>query len=156
MRIVLLLLALVILPGCFSFFGVRTPDDVTPIVGDWSAGLDMLFIWSNAISLLMIAICIAVIIWAPIPGLKSWAYIGLTVAAILLGCGIFFAVMKPFIPWIVLGCVGIMCAIGVWFIIANFHLLKKVIRLDTSEYKTKLTSKEQKIVEQCQPLPTDK
>jgi glucan phosphoethanolaminetransferase (alkaline phosphatase superfamily) len=141
--------------GCFGTPRIPEPT-FPPGIDDWSAGFDMLFLWSNAISLLMLAVCVAIIIWAPMPGLKTWAYIGATVAGILLAVSIFFSVVKPFIPWIVLGTLGIALLIGLWFIIVNFHLLRKVIHLDKNEYKAELTTHEQKIVAQCQTPPISK
>ncbi len=157
MRKLMFLCILMILCGCFDAPRVPVPDGANPFdhVGEWSNGFDALFFWSNAVSLLMFAVCVGVIIWAPVPGLKSWAWVGLTVAATLLISSMVFAVVKPFIPWIVLGALGIGLLIGLWFIISNFHLLKKIIHLDKAEYKENLTPQEQKIVEAC-PAPTIK
>src|SRR5690348_6332783 len=98
MRQLMLFAALMCLCGCSlrSFFGLPdlpkapTPNPFTSTFtnNDWAKGLDLLFLWANAASVIVIAGCVAVLIWAPIPNLKKWAWVGITFAATMLGCGI--------------------------------------------------------------------
>jgi hypothetical protein len=97
----------------------------------------------------MIAACIAILIWMPLPSLKKWALIGLTFAGIVMGMGITFSIMKPFLPMIVFGGVAIGVGIGVWYVIANFDALRQFIHKD----KDDLTAGAQKLVTACQNLP---
>lgn len=122
--------------------------------GEWAAGLDAMFLWSNGISLMLIAVCIAIILFVQVPSFKMWAWMGLVTSAILLGCGIVFAVIKPFIPWLVLGTLAVAFAVGVWYIVVNWSAIKQLVHNDRPE----LTPAAQKLVEaaQCQNLSQTK
>lgn len=154
MRYYLLILAL-LLSGCT--YSARVPDlpelkpGILPHVDPgWANGLDALFLYSYGFCVVIIAACIAILVWVPLPSLRKWALMGLTFAGALIGMGVTFSIVKPFIPWIVLGGVGLGAAIGVWYVIANFDALKQVIHKGPS--KEDLTVGAQKLVTACQNL----
>ncbi len=119
----------------------------------WADGLDSLFLYSYGFCIVIIAACIAVLIWAPLPSLKKWALMGLTFAGVVMGMGITFSIIKPFLPIIVLSGIAIGVGIGVWYIIANFDALRQFIHKDN---KDDLTAGAQKLVTACQNLPLSK
>lgn len=144
-----------LLCGCtYSAARATSPRSHNPFASlssdEWAAGLDAMFLWSNGISLMLIAVCIAIIIFAPMPSLKMWAWVGLVTSAILLGCGIVFAVIKPLIPWLVLGSLAAAFVVGVWYIVIHWSTIKQLVNKDSSD----LTKSAQKIVEAaaCQNL----
>lgn len=144
--------------GCFSPRVPAIPalpelkPGVFPRVdSNWSNGLDALFLYSYAFCIVIIAACLAILVWVPLPSLRKWALMGLTFAAALIGMGITFSIVKPFIPWIILGGVGIGAIVGVWYVIANFDALKQVIH--KGPIKEDLTLSAQKLVTACQNLP---
>lgn len=156
MRYVLLILALLV---CGCRVGVVAPPipELAPgpfpsVDKNWSNGLDALFLYSYAFCIVIIAACVAILIWVPLPSLRKWALMGLTFAAALIGMGITFAIVKPFIPWIVLGGVGLGAIVGVWYVIANFDALRQVIHRVPED----LTPAAQKLVQACQNLPNTK
>lgn len=153
MRYGIIILFALIMQAC----QVRTPEPVAPkglfptVDPNWSSSLDSLFLYSYGICIVMIAACVAIIIWAPLPSLKKWAYIGLTFAGTLMGLGITFSIIKPFLPLMVLSCVAIGVGIGVWYIIANFDALRQFIHKDP--INDNLSSGAKKLVVACQNLP---
>lgn len=156
MRYVLLILALLV---CGCRVGVVAPPipELAPgtfpsVDKNWSSGLDALFLYSYAFCIVIIAACVAILIWVPLPSLRKWALMGLTFAAALIGMGITFSIVKPFIPWIVLGGVGLGAIVGVWYVIANFDALRQVIHRTPED----LTPAVQKLVTVCQNLPNTK
>lgn len=156
MRYILLILTLLI---CGCSIGVVAPPlpELAPgkfpsVDKGWADGLDALFLYSYAFCIVIIAACVAILIWVPLPSLRKWALMGLTFAAALIGMGITFAIVKPFIPWIVLGGVGLGAIVGVWYVIANFDALRQVIHRTPEE----LTPAVQKLVTVCQNLPNTK
>jgi hypothetical protein len=160
MRYVILMLCMLMMPGCSvrSLLGLNEPQlpkapTFFPTVNpNWADGLDALFLYSYAFCIIIIAACVAVLFWVQIPSLRKWAWIGLTFAASLIGMGITFSIVKPFIPWIVLGGLAFGVGIGVWYIIANFDTLRQFIHRD----KEDLTLRAQNLVTACQNLPPPK
>ncbi len=149
MRALKFILIIALLSGCWR----AEPQVPTwnPFSGmsNWSDGLDALFLWSNAVSILIIAACVAILVWVQIPSIRMWAWMGLTFAGTLIGCAITFSVVKPFIPFIVLGLLALMVALGIWYLIANFDALRQFVHKD----KPDLTVRAQKLVEVCEALP---
>lgn len=135
--------------GCSVRTGHEFPKPNTPTY-NWYDSFDALFFWSNGICLVLIAGCIATLIWIPLPALKKWALFGITFAGALLGCGIVFAVMKPFIPIIVMSTLAIAVVIGVWYGIRHFDVLKQLANKDEED----LTPYAKKIVDACKIPPT--
>ena len=77
---------------------------------------------------------------------------GLTFAGALIGMGITFSIVKPFIPWVVLGGVCLGAAVGVWYIISHFDALRQIVT--KGAIKSDLSIGAQKLVTACQNLPT--
>jgi uncharacterized membrane protein len=75
---------------------------------------------------------------------------GITFAGCLIGMGITFAIVKPFIPWVILGGVVIGAGIGVWYIVSHFNALRSVIQ------GNELTPGTQNLVNVCQNLVSKK
>jgi hypothetical protein len=146
---------LLLLPGCSvrSFFGLPplppAPRTNPFTSDDWASGLDILFVWGNVASVLVMVGCVAILVWVQIPSLRKWAWIGITSALTMLAMGVTFAVMKPFIPFIVMGMMAIGAAIGIWYLIVNFKTLKNFVHKD----KDQLTAAEQKLITVCETIP---
>ena len=158
MRYYLLIVAL-LLSGCTYSARVADLPELKPglfprVDPGWASGLDALFLYSYGFCVVIIAACVAVLFWVQLPSLRKWAWMGLTFAASLIGMGITFSIVKPFIPWIVLGGVGFGAAIGVWYVIVNFDALKQVIHKGPA--KEDLTVSAQKLVTACQNLTPTK
>jgi hypothetical protein len=155
MRYMLLVLVF-LLCGCGAVVNVPIPElkpGILPKVNpNWASGIDSIFLYSYAICVVIIAACIAVLVWVPIPNLRKLALMGITFAGCLMAMGITFAIIKPFIPIVVLGSVVIGAAIGIWYIVANFDALRQVIHKDQDA----LTSGAQNLVNVCQNLPPTK
>lgn len=154
MRHYLLILAM-LLCGC-SRVG-RMPAAPAPAPGilphvdpTWASGLDALFLYSYAFCIVIIAACVAILVWVPLPSLRKWALMGITFAGCLIGMGITFAIVKPFIPWVILGGVVIGAGIGVWYIVSHFNALRSVIQ------GNELTPGTQNLVNVCQNLVSKK
>jgi len=160
MRLTLLTIC-IFLSSCSSL-GVRTPDIASPYspkmpgrrisdsvgsVPEWSNGLDAVFMYSYAFCILIIAACIAVLVWMPVPMLKKWALMGITFCAAVIGMGITFSIMKPYIPWIVFSGCAIGALIGVWYIVSHFKMLKEYVKVDNDD---DLSPKTKALIEICQ------
>ncbi len=126
--------------------GGKKPSGIPGVDPTWSDGLDALFLYSYGFCIVMIAACVAVLFWVQVPSIRKWACIGLTFAGALIGMGITFSVMKPFIPWLVLGGVAIGVGLGVMFLVHNWQTLKGYVKLD----KEDLPESQQKLIEACQ------
>jgi len=156
MRQLTLFAALLCLPGCWSIrslFGLPplppTPK-TNPFSNDaWADGLSALFMWGNIMSVVIIAACMAIIFTVQIPSLKKWAVTGIVFAVTMLAMGVTFAVMRPYIPFIIMGAVVIGIAGLIWYLIVNFDTIKQFVHKD----KEDLTPAARNIVEVCQNLP---
>lgn len=140
--------------GCFDAPRIPpAPKGLFPSTNaGWADGLDSIFLYSYGFCIIIVAACIAVLVMSPLPSLKKWAIAGLIFAGSVMGMGVTFSIIKPFLPMIVLSGVAIGVGIGVWYVIANFDALRQFIHKD----KDDLTAGAQKLVTVCQNLPPPK
>ena len=157
MRQLILLVTCLCLTGCGGAisrmfgFGAEVPKPTyNPFVNnDWSSGLDILFLWSNAMSVVMIAASIAILFWVQLPSIRKWAWMGITFGLIMLGLGISFFVLKLVISFVVMGGAVLMLGILVWYLVINFDTIKQFVHKD----KQDLTPSAKNLVEICENLP---
>lgn len=116
----------------------------------WSDPFDTMFEWASALSLLPMIACGVIIIWGQIPSLVKWAWIGLTFFGLTIGSAMAFAVIKPFIPWIVLAACVIGVGIGLWYIMRNWKTLREYVHKDEGQ----LNPVDKKMVELCKTQVT--